>query len=173
VAALGIRLPRGRRRRIVTIVAVVGALLLLWVPSLVASHYSFSARPTDFLTRPDKGWAFLYEVMTQSRGVDFGSTQAAEDLAVQKLWVGPPARATSVRLVYLEGPFRVPVPPGGVEPAPGQRIAHPRSPLSWVVYGGVQGHHTIQMIGLLDYRYHAGARPTWDIRRGLRRAEAR
>jgi hypothetical protein len=154
----------------VAAVALLGAALLLWAPSLIASRYSFAARPTDFLSRPDKGWDFLYQVVTQSRGVHFGSSAAAEELARVDLWAGPPARATSVRLVYVEGPFTVPVPPGGYRPGPADRVARPPGSLAWVVYGRVTGRRTTQMIGLLDYRTRG--RPAWDIRRSLRRERA-
>jgi hypothetical protein len=52
------------------------------------------------------------------------------------------------------------VPPGGTAPAPADRVATPRSELSWIVRGRVQGGPE-QVIGLLDY---ASGRVVWDIR---------
>ena len=42
-----------------------------------------------------------------------------------QVWAGPPALAQSVDLVYMDGPFEVPVPPGGLEPPAGGRVAVP------------------------------------------------
>lgn len=150
---------RGRRRRLLVAAALLVALVVLWVPSFVAQRYSLAARPTDFLARPDKGWQFLYQSVRLSRDAKLGSESAARQEA-SDLWAGPPAKASSVRLVYVEGPFTVPVPPGGTAPAPGRRVARPGSPLSWVVTGSVRDGPP-QMIGLLDYR---SGRTAWDIR---------
>jgi hypothetical protein len=150
---------RGRRRRWLVAAGVVVALVVLWVPSFVAQRYSLAARPTDFLARPDKGWQFLYHSVRLSRNAKLGSEPAAEQEA-SDVWAGPPAKASSVRLVYVEGPFTVPVPPGGTPPAPGRRVARPRSPLAWVVTGSVRDGPP-QMIGLLDY---PTGRASWDIR---------
>jgi hypothetical protein len=150
---------RRRRRKALVIAGALAAIVILWVPSFVAQRYSLGARPVDFLTRPDKGWLFLYQSVRLSRDARLGSDSAAQQEA-SEVWAGPPAKASSVRLVYVEGPFTVPVPPGGTAPARGRRVARPRSALSWVVSGSVRGGPP-QMIGLLDY-------PTghvdWDIR---------
>jgi hypothetical protein len=71
-----------------------------------------------------------------------------------------------VRLGRLDRPFRVPVPRGGVRPAPGRDVVRPRSPLAWLVYGSVRTHAR-QLIGVLDY---ASGRVVWDIRPPLRTA---
>ena len=76
------------------------------------------------------------------------------------VWAGPPAIARSVRLVYMDGPFAVPVPGGGAEPAPERRTAVPLSRLGWVVRGRVRGGPD-QVIGVLDY---PSGRVAWDIR---------
>jgi hypothetical protein len=158
---------RGRRRWVVAVVAAVVALGVLWAPSLVARHYAVGAASADILTRPDKGWQFLYHVMRLSRHAQLGSGSSAMDQA-DELWPGPPARAVSVRLVYLDGPLTVAVPPGGTRPAAGRRVARPRSELAWLVTGRVRrlvgGTLRIgprQTIGLLDYR---SGRVVWDIR---------
>ena len=75
-------------------------------------------------------------------------------------WAGPPAVARSVRLVYMDGPFTVPVPEGGAQPEPERRTAVPLSRLGWVVRGPVRGGPE-QVIGVLDY---ASGRVAWDIR---------
>ncbi len=86
--------------------------------------------------------------------------------AARQVWAGPPALARSVELVYMDGPFEVPVPPGGLEPPPGLGAASPASRLGWVVEGttfdGRTPRGVRQMIGLLDYR---SGRVAWDIRR--------
>ena len=68
--------------------------------------------------------------------------------------------ADSVELVYQDGAFLVPVPPGGTAPAADDRVAEPLSRLGWVVRGRVRNGPQ-QMIGLLDY--HTG-RVAWNIR---------
>jgi hypothetical protein len=146
---------RGRRRRIIVAAGVIVALLVLWIPSFVAQRYSLEARPTDFLVRPDKGWRFLYQSVRLSRGAKLGSDASAEQRATE-VWG---RRASSVRLVYVEGPFTVPVPPGGFPPRRG-RLARPRSSLAWVVTGSVR-RGVRQMIGLMDY---ASGQVLWDIR---------
>jgi hypothetical protein len=75
-------------------------------------------------------------------------------------WAGRPAVAEDVELVYMDGPFDVPVPEGGTSPAPEDGVAEPLSRLGWVVVGSVRGGPR-QMIGLIDY---SSGRVAWDIR---------
>jgi hypothetical protein len=145
----------GRRRKILVAVGALAALLIIWIPSFVAQRYSLEARPTDFLVRPDKGWQFLYQSVRLSRDAKLGSGASAEERATE-VWG---RRASSVRLVYVEGPFIVPVPPGGFPPRRG-RLARPRGPLAWVVTGSVR-EDVRQMIGLMDY---SSGQVLWDIR---------
>ncbi|MGD9573620.1 MAG: hypothetical protein AB7V62_17205 [Thermoleophilia bacterium] len=97
--------------------------------------------------------------MRESRGARLGS----EDFALARAraaWAGPPAVAEDVELVYMDGPFDVPVPPEGTPPPESRRRAEPLSRLGWVVQGRVRGGPR-QMIGLLDY---GSGRVAWNIR---------
>jgi hypothetical protein len=109
--------------------------------------------------RPDKGWEFLYQVMRLSRGAALGTSSAASDRA-NAAWPNGAARARSVRLVYVDGPFRAPVPPGGARPPAGREVVHPRSALEWLVRGRVH-NGPMQLIGVLDY---GSGHTVWDIR---------
>jgi hypothetical protein len=144
---------------VVTALAVVATGVLLWAPSLVAQRYSFDARPVHFLVRPDKGWEFLYQVMSLSRGAALGTSSAASERA-DAAWSNGAGRARSVRLVYVDGPFRAPVPPGGARPPAGLAVVHPHSALEWLVNGRVH-NGPMQLIGVLDY---GSGRTVWDIR---------
>ena len=143
------------RRRAVGVIAAVGALALLWTPSLVARTYTTSAQPIDFMSRPDKGWRFLYDTVRLSRHAKLGSDAAALETA-RRVW----RRVDRVQLVYLERPVTIPVPPGGLAP-PRARPVRPRTRLSWFVHGRI-GNRPGQIVGLLDYR---SGRVIWDLRR--------
>jgi hypothetical protein len=143
------------RRRAVGVIAAVGALAVLWTPSIVARSYTTPAQPIDFMARPDKGWRFLYDTVRLSRHAKLGSGAPALETA-RRIW----RRAEDVELVYLERPVTIPVPPGGLA-ARRPRPVRPRSRLSWFVYGRI-GNRPRQVVGLLDF--HSG-RVVWDLRR--------
>lgn len=153
----------GRTRILVTIGAT--ALVAgLWAPALLADRYADGPGGAEVhAARIDHGWRFLVEAVHLSRGAALGDDADALTLA-RRIWSGPAARASSVRLTYMDGPFAAPVPPGGDPPPAGRRMVRPRSDLSWVVTGTVR-RGTPQVIGLLDY--HSGA-IAWDIRPRLR-----
>jgi hypothetical protein len=133
----------------------------VWAPVPVARHYAHGPGSADVpLGAIDRGWEFVYHAVTLSRGAELGT----EDVALERarlVWAGPPARATSVDLVYLTGGgFDVTVPPGGVVP-PGERArVEGGDRLAWRVDGPVRGG-PVQMIGLLDYD---SGDVRWDIR---------
>jgi hypothetical protein len=147
---------RVTRRRAIGVTAGVVALVALWTPSFVARTYTTSAQPIDFLTRPDKGWRFLYDSVRLSREAPLGSEAAARG-AARRIW----PRSEAVELVYLDGPVTVPVTPGGLLPRPRARVVRPRSPLTWFVHGRI-GNRPRQVVGLIDYR---SGRVIWDLRR--------
>jgi hypothetical protein len=155
------------RRRVVigTIVAVLACVV--WAPALIAEHYADGPGGAEVgIARLDRGWEFVYHAVRLSRDARLGTDELALKAAREQVWAGPPALAQSVRLVYMDGPFDVPVPEGGLTPPPGRRTATPASRLGWVVEGttfdGRTPRGVRQMIGLLDYR---SGRVTWDIRR--------
>lgn len=154
-----------RRRRALVIAAGTGAVAVVFAPSVVANHYASGPGGADgVLGRPDRGWEFVIDAVRESRDAQLGSSQSADERA-REVWAGGIARAESVRLTWMNGPFAVPVPEGGVAPAPGNARVTPASPFGWVVRGRVRGG-TPQMIGVLDYR---SGRIVWNIRRGLTR----
>jgi hypothetical protein len=130
------------------------------VPTPVAERYSDGPGGAEVgYARLDRGWGFVYHAVWLSRGARLGS----DDFALVRArsgWAGPPAVAEDVELVYMDGPFDVPVPPGGAHPPPERRRAEPLSRLGWVVHGRVR-EGPRQMIGLLDY---ASGRVAWNIR---------
>ena len=151
---------RMTRRRIVWTVAVVVVAALAWAPAVIADHFADGPGGAEVgRARLDRGWEFVYHAVRLSRGARLGTDESALERA-QERWAGPPAVAESVRLVYMDGPFPVPVPEGGAEPAPERRTAVPLSRLGWVVRGPVRGGPE-QVIGVLDY---ASGRVAWDIR---------
>ena len=147
------------RRRVViaTIVAVLACVV--WAPTLIAEHYADGPGGAEVgIARLDRGWEFVYHAVRLSRGARLGSEDAALTRA-RDVWASRPG-ADSVDLVYMDGPFRVPVPEGGVAPAPERATATPLSPLGWVVRGRVCGGPP-QAIGVLDY---PTGRVAWNIR---------
>ena len=140
--------------------ALVAVLVCAWVPMLIAGHYADGPGGSEVgYARLDRGFEFIYHAVRLSRGARLGDSATAEARA-RSVWAGPPAVASDVQLVYQDGAFTVPVPPGGTEPAPDNRVAEPRSRLGWVVRGRVRGGPS-QMIGLLDY---ASGQVAWSIR---------
>ncbi|MGI9539930.1 MAG: hypothetical protein ACR2N6_07265 [Miltoncostaeaceae bacterium] len=152
-----LRTLRGRKA---LALGAVGAVVLVWAPTVAAQWYDGGPGAASVSPlRPDQGWAFAAHSAWESRSPDLGSNRAARTRA-RRIWAGPPAVAERVELAYLDDGFAVPVPAGGAAPAPRRREAVPRSRLGWRVYGSVRGGPT-QMIGLLDYPTGAVA---WDIR---------
>lgn len=151
---------RGSRGRIAVAIALVIVLAVAIVPTLVAERYADGPGGAEVgHSRLDRGWEFVYHAVRLSRGAKLGS----EDFALvraRSAWAGPPAVAESVELVYMDGPFDVPVPADGVAPPPDRGRAEPLSRLGWVVTGRVRGGPP-QVIGVLDY---ASGRIAWNIR---------
>ena len=157
---------RRKRTRIILVAVVVVLAVAVWVPVPIAERYADGPGGAEIgRARLDRGWEFVYQAVRLSRGARLGDDEPALHTARQ-VWAGPPALAQTVELVYMDGPFEVPVPPGGLEPPPGGRVAAPDSRLGWVVKGttfdGRTPRGVRQMIGLLDYR---SGRVAWDIRR--------
>jgi hypothetical protein len=151
---------RVTRRRVViaTIVAILA--VVVWVPSLIAERYADGPGGAEVgHARLDRGWEFVYHAVRLSRGARLGTEDAALTRA-REIWAGPPAVADSVELVYMDGPFAVPVPDGGTSPAPERATAVPLSRLGWVVRGPVRGGPD-QVVGVLDY---PTGRVAWTIR---------
>lgn len=159
-----VRLARTRRGRVLLSAALTTTLAAIWAPAVIAHHYADGpggARINP--ARVDQGWRFLTEAVRESRGAVLGDDGGALAHA-QRIWMRPSGRAERVRLVYFDGPFTVPVPPGGHPPPAGRTVARPGGRFGWAVYGRVRGGPQ-QMIGLLDYR-DGGVR--WDIRPRLK-----
>jgi hypothetical protein len=145
---------------------VVGVAILVWVPALIAVPYTQGPGGVQNVwQRPDQGWKFLFDAVTESQHAQLGTSDAALQRA-QDLWAGPPATAQGVTLTWTDGPFRVPVPVGGTTAAVHNRTAAPDADLAWIVSGRVNGGPT-QMIGMLGY---ASGATTWDIRSRVRGA---
>jgi hypothetical protein len=151
---------RGSRGRIALAVALVMVIAVAVVPTLVAERYADGPGGAEVgHARLDRGWEFVYHAVRSSRGARLGSDDFAL-VRARSVWAGPPAVAEDVELVYMDGAFVVPVPPGGTPPPPERRVAEPLSRLGWVVSGRVRGGPR-QMIGLLDY---SSGRVAWNIR---------
>jgi hypothetical protein len=148
------------RRRLWLTGIILAAVCLVWAPALIAIPYTRGPGGTsDVWQRPDLGWKFLVDAITESRHAQLGTADAALQRA-RELWGGPPASARSVTLTWTDGKFVVPVPHGATAPGAGNRVATPGAALEWIVMGRMRGGPT-QMIGMLDYR---SGRPRWDIR---------
>ena len=147
---------RWTRRRVVGVIAAVVAIPLLWAPSLIARSYTSEAQPIEFMTRPDKGWRFLYDVVRLSRSAKLGSEGPALETA-KRIW----RRADAVELVYLEGPVTVPAPTSGPVVPARARTVRPRTRLTWFVLGRFDNRPR-QVIGLVDFK---SGRAIWDLRR--------
>jgi hypothetical protein len=146
------------RRRAIGVTVGVAVLAALWTPSFIARTYTSSAQPIGFLSRPDKGWRFLYDTVRLSRHAKLGSDGPALQRA-REVW----PRAETVELVYLVRPVTVPVAAGGLAPPRAARTVRPRSRLTWFVRGRIGGRPR-QIVGLLDFR---SGRVIWDLRRVL------
>ncbi len=152
---------RAPRRRVLGIVAVGIAVVAMWVPSLVATRFTSDVQHIDFLTRPDRGWRFLYDAIRTTRHAVLGTEGAARGRAERFWW--PPSRVhiERVELVYLVRPVTVPTVSGGRQASVHDRTVRPRSRFTWFVYGRI-GNRPRQVVGLMDL--HSG-RVFWDIRR--------
>ena len=147
------------RGRVILAVALLVVAAGAWTPALVADHYADGPGGAEVgRARVDRGWEFLYHAVRLSRGARLGSADLALARA-RDVWAGSPL-AQSVELVYMDGPFAVPVPEKGALPAAERRVATPLSRLGWAVRGSVR-EGPLQMIGLLDH--HTG-RVAWNIR---------
>lgn len=151
---------QNRRRRWIVVAIVIGAVVAVWGPSLIALRYTHDAQRIGFASRPDKGWHFLYDAIREARTTRLGTEGKARATA-NHTW----APVDRVELVYLEGPVTIPIPEGGVSVSPSRRTVRPRSPFTWFVYGRL-GSPTRQIVGLIDAR---SGRVIWDLRRVLTR----
>jgi hypothetical protein len=148
------------RRKVVTGTIVAVLACVVWAPTLIAEHYADGPGGAEVgIARLDRGWEFVYHAVRLSRGARLGGEDAALTRA-RDVWASRP-EARSVDLVYMDGPFRVPAPEGGVEPAPERAVATPLSRLGWVVRGRVCAGGPLQPIGVLDY---PTGRVAWNIR---------
>jgi hypothetical protein len=155
-----IRRP-GRKRLLGAL--LLGVVLIVWAPALVAIPYTRGPGGVhDVWERPDQGWKFIVDAITESRNAQLGTAESALQRA-QDLWAGRPASAVSVALTWTRGPFRVPVPGGGAHPARNNARAYPTNDFEWIVSGHV-GSGPTQMIGMLAYTSGVA---TWDIRNRL------
>jgi hypothetical protein len=144
---------------------VLIALTVAWVPVLVAHHYADGPGGAEVNRgRIDQGWRFMYDAVRESRGALLGHDGAALTHS-QLIWTRPSGRSLDVELVYLDGPFDVPVPAAGADVPPGRERVVPPSRFAWIVWGRVRGGPR-QVIGVLDY---GSGRVVWDIRPRLRR----
>ncbi len=150
---------RVTRRRAIGVIAGLAAIATAWAPAFVARSHTTPAQPIDFVSRPDKGWRFLYDSIRLSRHAKLGSDAPALQRA-QQIW----PRVDDVELVYLVEPVTVPVAAGGLDAPPTARLARPRSRLTWFVHGRM-GARPRQIVGLLDF---ASGRIVWDLRRVTR-----
>lgn len=151
---------RRRRRTGFLAVIILVAVCLVWAPALIAIPYTRGPGGVQNVwQRPDLGWKFLFDAITESRQTQLGTADAALQRA-QELWGGAPAYARSVTLTWTGGTFRVPVPRGGTVPGPVNRTASPDSALEWIVMGRIADGPS-QMIGMLDYQT---GHLRWDIR---------
>ena len=152
--------PRRLGRRWLLGAAVLGAVCLIWVPALIAIPYTQGPGAAhDVWKRPDQGWEFIVDAVTESRNTQLGTSQAALQRA-EELWAGPPATAMSVTLDMDRRTVPRAGSAGGRRPAWNNVRATPTSALEWIVDGHVDSGPT-QMIGMLDYTH---GRATWDIR---------
>ena len=140
---------RVTRRRIVWTVGVVVVVALAWAPVVIADHFADGPGGAEVgRARLDRGWEFVYHAVRLSRGAQLGTDDSALERARER-WAGPPAIARSVRLVYMDGPFAVPVPGAARSPRPS---AEPRSRCRGSA-GSCAGRPggPDQVIGVLDY----------------------
>lgn len=158
-SATSVQVSRRWRRLALPLAALLA--VLVWAPVPVARHYAHGPGGADVpLSAIDRGWEFVYHAVTLSRGAELGTDEVALERA-RLVWAGPPARATSVDLVYLDGDgFEVPVPEGGAAPPASRARVEGGDRLAWRVDGVVRGGPR-QMIGLLDYD---SGDVRWDIR---------
>lgn len=152
---------RVSRRRVLGIVAVGLAVVAMWVPSLVATRFTSDVQHIDFISRPDRGWRFLYDAIHVSRHAVLGTEGAALGRAQRFWWPPSRVRIDRVELVYLTRPVTVPLTPGGRQASVRDRTVRPRSRFTWFVHGRI-GNRPQQVVGLMDLR---SGRVFWDIRR--------
>ena len=137
------RLLRTHGRRFWAPFVAAGLVFLFYVPALIATQYTAERSSPDFLSRPLKGWQFLYTAMTKAPDAELNTSGLASARAHACFDEGPViggARVVRVRLIYGDG-ATVPVTGGGIR-TPG--------PLAWEVKGRV-GEGRSRLWAVLDY----------------------
>lgn len=154
---------RNRNRRFWVVLVVVTALVVFYLPSLVAFRYTAAPQNTSFLTHPWRSWSFVATALTvpsDSRLKTSGIALRRADTVFRGSVVDP----HEVRLLFL---------PAGRSYTFTHRIGdrtltttiHPPYRFVWQVSGhidGVGGPDTI--VAMLDYR---SGRWLYDVRRDL------
>jgi len=154
---------RNRSRRFWITLVVVVAIVVFYLPSLVAFRYTASSQSAAFLTHPWRSWSFVYTALTvpgDSRLKTSGQALRAADA----LFAGSSVDPHEVRLLFLPKGK-----PYTFSHALGDRTVTttitPPYRFVWQVTGHVDtvgGGDTV--VALLDYR---SGRPLYDVRHDL------
>jgi len=91
---------RGRSRLFWALVALAAAIVVFYLPSLVAYRYTAAAQNTTFLTRPWRSWQFLVAAFTVP-GDSQLKTSGAAFQAADALFDDSGVNVDAARLLYL------------------------------------------------------------------------
>jgi hypothetical protein len=91
---------RNRSRRFWITVIVVAALIVFYLPSLVAYRYTASTQSTGFLLHPWRSWSFIYTALTVP-GDSQLKTSGSALRAADALFRGSAVDPQEVRLLFL------------------------------------------------------------------------
>lgn len=151
---------RGRSKLFWVLVALVTALAVFYLPSLVAYRYTAASQNAGFLTHPWRSWSFLVAALTVPGDSQLKTSGAAYGSA-DKLFRGSDFQVVAARLLYLK-PGRpyifAPLSPDAdrsVVPAELRdetaRVVPPFR-FVWQIDGKTRGGEQDLIIAMLDYR---------------------
>jgi len=142
---------RNRTKHFWAILIVVVALIVFYLPSLVAFRYTAAEQRTSFLTHPWRSWSFAYTALTVPGDSKLKTSGQALRTA-QSLFAGSQVHAREVRVLFLAAgqPYSFTNRVAGVEVT---ATIKPRYRFVWRVTGTVDvAPRTTVVVAMLDYR---------------------
>lgn len=161
---------RGRSKLFWALVALVAALVVFYLPSLVAYRYTAGSQNASFLTHPWRSWRFLVAGLTVPGDSRLKTSGAAYQEA-DRLFRGSEFEVVAARLLYLDPgdaytfePLPADADRSGLPADLDQATIVPPFRFVWQIEGRVRRSSQDLVIAMLDYR---SGDALWDVREEL------
>jgi len=161
---------RGRSKLFWALVALVAALVVFYLPSLVAYRYTAGSQNASFLTHPWRSWRFLVAGLTVPGDSRLKTSGAAYQEA-DRLFRGSELEVVAARLLYLDPgdaytfePLPADADRSGLPADLDQATIVPPFRFVWQIEGRVRRSGQDLVIAMLDYR---SGDVLWDVREEL------